>query len=787
MTNPFHSKIEALLKSMTLDEKVAQLSCVNFDDFFVDRNTGYLTGEIDEKRFARSLAQGIGQIARVGTNRQYGAARIAELSNLLQRYLIKETRLGIPAIIHEECLAGYWTRDAVTFPQAIGLASTWNPALVEKVGQVIGSQVRAAGGHMGLAPVLDVTRDQRWGRTEETYGEDPFLVAQIGMGYIRGVQGQDLAKGGVMATVKHIVGHGAPQGGRNWAESHLGPKELREVHLFPVEAAVRGSGVHAVMSAYHDIDGVPCSGSQELLTGILRDSWGFEGLVVSDYNSVRIMHEVHGVAANFQDAGVMALKAGLDQELADITCYGPVLAEAVRKGLVKEDLVDRSVRRVLHYKFALGLFDNAYVDPVQTAAVFDHASHYPLALQAARESLVLLKNTGILPLSDTIPSIAVIGPQANTYENMYGNYTTTCHFPQETPDKPTVGSVWAALQRLVGPGVKVRCVKGCELTEVGTKGTIHPDAARVQPDAKVTEQVRKSDDSFAEAVALASASDVAIVLVGEQSGWRPHSTSGEGFDRTELTLPGRQELLVQAVCDTGTPVIVVLINGHTVVSPALVDRCAAVIEAWLPGEAGGQAIAEVLFGRYNPGGKMPITVPKHVGQIPLYGSGKPSSALMQYVDMDNLPLFPFGHGLSYTTFTYDDLSVFPESVAVSGEVTIACRVTNTGKIAGDEVVQVYLRDEVASVTRPVKALAAFQRLTLKPGEAKRLTMRIPVEQCAMYNRELQQVVEPGVIRVFVGSSVKDIRLEGKFTIAGEQPVLILRTRYSPVISVEKHV
>ena len=783
MTNSYHTQVEALLARMTLDEKVAQLCCVNVDDFFVDRKTGFMTGIIDEERFSKAFANGIGQIARVGTNRQYSAVRIAELSNLIQRHLREKTRLGIPAIMHEECLAGYWTRDAVTFPQAIGLASTWDPALIEKVGHVIGSQMRAAGGHMGLAPVLDVTRDQRWGRTEETYGEDPFLIAQIGMGYIRGLQGTDLARGGIMATVKHAVGHGAPEGGRNWAETHVGPRELREVHLFPVEAAVRGAGVHAVMSAYHDIDGVPCSGSRELLTDTLRDRWGFAGLVVSDYNSVRIMHEIHGVTANFQDAGVMALKAGLDQELADITCYGPVLVDAVRKGLVEEALVDRSVRRVLKYKFALGLFDKATVDPARTTAVFDHAAHYPLALQTARESMVLLKNTGVLPLAKTLRRIAVIGPQANTYENMYGNYTTTCHFPQETPDKPTVGSVWDALRRMLGPDVDIRCAKGCELTEGETKGTIHPDAARVQLDAQAVEKARENDASITEAVALARASEVAIVLVGEQSGWRPHSTTGEGFDRSELTLPGRQEWLVQAVCATGTPVVAVLINGHTVASPALVASCAAVIEAWLPGEAGGQAIAEVLFGHANPGGKLPVTVPKHVGQVPLYGSGKPSSALMRYVDLDNQPLFPFGHGLSYTTFAYDDLTILPQSVEPTGEVTITCRVTNTGTVAGDEVVQVYLRDEVATVTRPVKALAAFQRLTLKPGEAKRLAIQLPVEQCALYDRQLQQVVEPGSIKVFVGSSIADIRLEGQFTISGEQAVPIVRTRYTPIITV----
>lgn len=780
--NHYQAKVEALLGRMTLDEKVAQLSCVNVDDFFVDRKTGFMTGEIDETRFVQAFANGIGQIARVGTNRQYSAVRIAELSNLIQRYLREKTRLGIPAIIHEECLAGYWTRDAVTFPQAIGLASTWDPALIEKVGRVIGSQVRAAGGHMGLAPVLDVTRDQRWGRTEETYGEDPFLIAQIGMAYIRGLQGPDPAHG-IMATVKHIVGHGAPQGGRNWAETHVGPRELREVHLFPVEAAVRGAGVGAVMSAYHDIDGVPCSGSRELLTEILRDTWGFEGLVVSDYNSVRILHEVHGVAANFQDAGVMALKAGLDQELADITCYGHVLADAVRKGLVEEALVDRSVRRVLEHKFALGLFDSAVVDPARTAAAFDHAPHRPLALQAARESMVLLKNTGLLPLTASTRRVAVIGPQANTYENMYGNYTTTCHFPPETPDRPTAGSVWDALRVVAGPDVEIRCAKGCELTEGETKGTIHPDAARVQGDAQADGKAREDEASIREAVELARASDVAIVLVGEQSGWRPYSTSGEGFDRAELTLPGRQEWLVQSVCATGTPVVAVLINGHTVASPALVERCVAVLEAWLPGEAGGQAIAEVLYGRFNPGGKLPITVPKHVGQVPLFGRGKPSSALMRYVDMDNLPLFPFGHGLSYTTFTYDDLTVTPQNVEPTGEVTIACRVRNSGQVAGDEVVQVYLRDEVATVTRPVKALAAFQRLTLQPGEAKRVTIGLPIEQCAFYDRNLQQVVEPGDIRVLVGSSITDIRLEGRFTIAGTQPVPTVRTRYAPTIAV----
>ncbi|MBO9341703.1 MAG: glycoside hydrolase family 3 C-terminal domain-containing protein [Roseiflexus sp.] len=762
---PIERRVDDLLGRMTVEEKVAQLGSLWIYEIADDCG-------LNRQWAQERMAHGLGQVTRLAGGSRLGPVETAHLANQIQRFLIEETRLGIPALIHDECCSGFLANGAVSFPQIIGLASTWMPELVEAMTRMIRQQMRVVGVHHGLAPVLDIARDPRWGRTEETFGEDPYLTTVMGIAYIRGLQGEDWGDG-VMATGKHFVGYSASEGGLNWAPAHITPRELREVYLAPFEAAVRAARLASIMPAYHEIDGEPCSSSRRLMTEILRNEWGFDGLVVSDYMAIDQLRACHRLARDKAHAARLALEAGMDLELPSVDAYGSALVEAIHTGDIPLEWVDRSVRRVLRLKFAFGLFERPYVDPDAVPAVFAAPSQRVLAREIARKSIVLLKNDGdLLPLSKTIATIAVIGPNADSTRNLLGDYSYPAHIEtlitlrqlgfSEHPLPESIRlvetdasmiSVVEAIRRAVSPETRVYYARGCDINS-------------------------NSTDGFDEAIAAARKADVAVVVVGDKSGLTPECTSGEFRDSAHLTLPGVQQDLVEAILATGTPVVLVLVTGRPYAIPHLVEASPAVIEAWLPGVEGAAALAEVLFGDVNPGGKLPITFPRHVGQVPLFYAHRPSGARSffygPYMDESNEPLFPFGFGLSYTRFAFEHLVVTPDKAPTDGEVQVSVEVINTGTRAGDEVVQVYTRTEGASVTRPVKELRGFQRVHLAPGERKRVTFMVPVELFAWYDAAMQRVVEPVAIQVMVGNSSAHLPLRATLTLTGDRRVIAQR-------------
>ncbi|HIE18304.1 TPA: beta-glucosidase [Candidatus Bathyarchaeota archaeon] len=731
------TKVKNLLKNMTLEEKVAQLGSIRGRSLLED-------GKFSRRKAEQLLKNGIGQITRVsgGARDVTDPKQAALIANEIQRFLKEETRLGIPAIIHEECLSGFMAYGATTFPQAIGLASTWTPNLIERVTATIRRQMRAVGVHQGLSPVLDVARDPRWGRNEETFGEDPYLVAVMGVAYVKGLQGSNLREG-IIATPKHFAAHGFSEGGRNRASVHVPPREFREVYLFPFEAAVKEANAWSIMNAYHDIDGVPCAASRRLLTEILRGEWGFRGYVVSDYSSIKMLYTFHHVAIDEEEAAVQALEAGIDVELPEIDCYGEPLLKAVREEKISMAVIDEAVSRILRAKFLLGLFENPYVNVKDASISFDTSEDRRLALEAARESLVLLKNNGVLPLKKDIKAIAVIGPNADNARNLHGDYSYTAHLRCDEPAVPTV-TILMSIKNKVSEETSIYYARGCGISDA-------------------------SKDGFKEALAAAEKSDVIVAVVGERSGLSNDDVSGEHRDRADLRLPGVQEELIEMLCETGKSVVVVLVNGRPLSLKRIVDKCSAILEAWLPGEEGGNAVADVLFGDYNPGGKLPVSFPQHVGQIPV-NYGRRHSSFGDYVFSSSKPLFPFGHGLSYTNFEYSSLSISPEKIGPAGRVEIAFDVKNIGDRKGDEVVQLYIQDEVSSVTRPAMELKGFKRVMLEPGEKKRITFRLSVDQLAFYDRHMRFVVEPGTFKVMIGGSSEDICLSGRFEVIGDAKV-----------------
>ncbi len=757
-------RVEALMSEMTVQEKAAQLWGI------------WAIALLDEqRRFVPErqhglLQHGVGQISRLGANALVPPQQVAVLANQVQRYLIDHTRLGIPAMIHEESCAGILMRGATTFPQSIGQAATWRPDLIERMTQVIREQLRAIGAHHALAPVLDVVRDARWGRVEETYGEDPFLISALGTAYVRGLQGEDL-RTGIAATAKHFAGYGAAEGGMNWAPSLIPSRELREIYLTPFKAAIQAGKIATVMNGYQEIDGIPCASSKELLVDILRGEYGFKGLIVSDYFAIAQLMEYHHVAADRSAAARMALEVGMDIELPTPDGYAEPLLQGLADGTIDIALVDACVRRVLTAKFEWGLFENPFVDEGRVPEIFSKPSSVELSRTIAQQSIVLLKNEGnLLPLARTIGTIAVIGPSAHSARLLQGDYHYPSHFehmfnPNVSPDAPTAAhddvvnweghfpptvTILDGIRQLVSPDTQVLYAHGCDILSTDTSG-------------------------FSEAVEAAQRADVAVVVVGDKSGLAPGCTSGESVDRAILDLPGIQQQLVEAIHATGTPTVVVLTNGRPLTLNWIAEHIPAVLVAWLPAEQGGAAIADVLFGEVNPGGKLPMSFPRHVGQLPLYYNHKPSGGRShwqgRYVEMDTDPLYPFGFGLSYTQFEYSDLHISHREAAATDIVQISLRVTNCGARAGDEVVQLYVCDPVASVTRPVQALKGFVRIMLRPGEHKTVTFDLDVRHLAFYDRDMRYQVEPGIVRIEIGSSSKDIRLRGEFTITGQSTVV----------------
>jgi beta-glucosidase len=631
---PTARRVEDLLARMTLEEKLAQLGSVWAFQLVK-------AGAFDAEAARERMPDGIGQITRLAGGTTLAPRDVAALANDVQRFLVEETRLGIPAIVHEESLHGIMGRNRVCYPQSIGLAATWRPELVREMADQIGRELRAGGAHQALAPVFDITRDPRWGRVEETFGEDPYLVAVMATAYTEGVQGEGRGRGpdGVIATGKHLVGHGVPEGGLNHAPAHIGARELRDVFLFPFEAGVRAGGLRSMMHAYDDLDGIPCVESRELLTEILRDEWGFEGCVVSDYGGIEELISSHAVVTDRGSAGVRALEAGIDVELPNVACYGEALAGEIRAGRIDSAVIDRSVRRVLHEKFELGLFENPYVD-IGHPTLLDStpATHRATARELAAQSIVLLENDGVLPITPSQGVVAVIGPNADSVRNLVGDYSYEAHI-ETLIDMLRGGS-------LLGLDVQT----GAELdgSAMATAGGAQAnrsilDAIRARVSAQGEIRYARGcgitdgdDDEIGEAVRAATEADVAILVVGERSGLTREAVSGEARDRLEIGLPGRQPELVAAVTATGTPVVLVVVSGRPLAIPAEAALASAVLYVWLPGHEGPEAVADVLIGDVNPGGKLPMTVPRHVGQIPVYYGHKPSGGrshwTLVYVD-----------------------------------------------------------------------------------------------------------------------------------------------------------
>ena len=718
----------SLLAMMTLEEKVAQMGMCDVRKLLQD---GQLTETVMQARFGQD---GIGCVQEARTPARTSALML----NTLQCYLRDHTRLGIPALVVGSCQHGHYAPDSTVFPQMIGLGSTWNPALVAKTAAVAAREARAHGVAQALDPDLDLGRDPRWGRTESTFGEDPWLVSRLGVAFIRAMQGEGplVDRRHVLCTAKHFAVHGAPMAGLNLAPTVAGPREIRSLWFPPFEAAVVEAGVHSIMPAYSEIDGIPASSNAWLLRTILRGEWGFKGYVFSDYDAICLLRKFHRTAGDAADAARQALGAGIDLEAPSVYAYGDALLGLVRRRVIPMDLVDQAARRVLRAKFIAGLFENPFTPASGADRGIHTSAKRKLAREIAGESIVLLKNEGnLLPLKRGVRRIAVIGPNAN--EAQLGDYC----MPKSTDVTPLAG-----LRHAAGKRIKIRYAKGCDLFGLSRKG-------------------------FAEALAVARASDVAIVVVGESSlhfggvGWGSENSpalGGEGSDSHDLALPGVQSDLVRAIHATGTPTVVVLMNGRPLAIPWIAETIPAIVEAWYPGEEGGHAIADILFGKVNPSGRLPVSFPRSAGHLPCASPRKPSEGGYyrkagspgkpgrDYVFDSPEPLWPFGHGLSYTTFEWTDLRISPASVSPADPVKVSIRVRNTGRRPGATVAQLFVRDVISSVTTPVKALRQFRKISLKPGQSRTLRFELGPADLRLLDAAMNWVVEPGRFEVMIG-------------------------------------
>lgn len=741
------ARVDDLLARMTLDEKLVEITSV-WDD---KKKIFDAKGQFDAAKMAAAYPHGIGHFARPSDATGPTSPRVVpwrttrdtvKLVNQLQRYQIERTRLGIPMIFHEEGLHGFAALGATSFPQAIALASTFDRDLIRDINAVTAREIRARGVSIGLTPVVDVARDPRWGRIEETFGEDPYLAGEMGVAAVEGLQGLNrtriLAPGKVFATLKHLTGHGQPESGTNTGPAPIAERTLREVFFPPFEAVIRRTGVSAVMPSYNEIDGVPSHANRWLLGDVLRGEWGFDGAIISDYYAISDMQDIHKIAGSREEAARLALAAGVDADLPTGGSYMTLLA-AVREGRVPMATIDRAVRRMLTLKFNAGLFENPYVDADKAVAITNNAEARALALKAAQRSITLLKNDGMLPLAlpsggASKPTIAVIGPNA-AVARLGGYYGIP----------PVTVSILDGIKAKVGARANIVFAQGVKITE---------------NDDWWADEVKLSDPAenralIAKAVEAARGSDQIILAIGDTE-----QTSREGWaknhlgDRSSLDLVGEQQALFDALKALGKPVTVVLINGRPASTVKIAEEANALIEGWYLGEQGGNAVADVLFGDVNPGGKLPVTIPRNVGQLPSYYNVKPS-ARRGYLFDTTEPLFPFGYGLSYTTFDIGAPTLSATRIAPSGSVTVSVPVRNTGTRTGDETVQIYVRDVLSSVTRPIKELKAFQRVTLKPGEARTINFTLTPETFQMWNDKMQRVVEPGDFEIMAGpDSVK---------------------------------
>ena len=721
---PAEQRAADLVKRMTLEEKVDQLAG--------GHRRSHAAADPEEKQ----IFQDLGKLYR--EDAQVSPHDAAELRNRAQHYLMEKTRLGIPAIFQGEALHGFMAYGSTSFPQVLGLASTWDPGLVQQAFSAAADEMASSGVNQAFTPVLDLGRDPRWGRTEETYGEDPYLVSRMGVAAINGLQGTNwkIDRHHVMATMKHFAAHGQPESGTNTAPVNISERELRETFLVPFKAGVKEAHVGSVMASYNEIDGIPSHVNPWLLDKVLRQEWGFRGYVTSDGNGLQMLVETHHVAADFAEAARKALAAGVDYDLSDGSVYA-TLVDQVREGIVPEAELDQAVQRVLEAKFRLGLFEDPYVDPNYAQKITNSPEHQQLALKVAQEAIVLLKNDkNLLPLDlQKLKTIAVIGP--NAADVHLGGYS-------RDPGPGNQISILDGIRKRVPPSVKVLYSEGCKIT-TGKQGWAGWYENKVeQPDPKAdAEEIRA-------AVEVAHKSNVAIVVVGENESTNREAWSEQHLgDRDSLDLLGSQEALIKAIVETGTPTVVFLINGRPLSINYEKEHVPAILEGWYLGEQGGTAAANVLFGDVNPGGKLPISFPKSVGQLPDYYDHKPSRN-RSYLFDGREPIYPFGFGLSYTQFHFDNVRVEPTTIKAGGEAKVSVDITNIGSRAGDEVAQLYIHQRVASRTRPVKQLRGFRRVSLQPGQKTTVEFTVKPEDLSLIDFNMNQVVEPGTFDLMVG-------------------------------------
>lgn len=748
---PVPDRVEHLLKAMTLNEKIGQLlQPFGWKTYTKENGEAVLSEAFKEQ--VRS--GGIGSLYGVlradpwtevtlenGLSPEEGAKAVNEI----QRYVIENSRLGIPVLFGEECSHGHMAIGATVFPVPLSVGSTWNVDLYRQMCRAIALETRSQGGAATYSPVLDVVRDPRWGRTEECFAEDPYLIGELAAAAVEGLQGERLdAEDSVIATLKHFVAYGSSEGGRNAGPVHMGMRELHESDLLPFRKGVE-AGALSVMTAYNEIDGIPCTSNAYLLKELLRGEWGFDGFVITDCGAINMLASGHDVAGDGEQAAVLALKAGVDMEMSG-EMFGKYLESAVEHQLLEVSVLDNAVRRVLSIKFKLGLFEKPYVDPAKAAEVIGCAEHARLARQIAQEGIVLLKNADqTLPLKKDTSKIAVIGPNANHMYNQLGDYTS----PQQ---RSRIVTLLDGVRNKLGSGTEEQ--------------VLHAPGCRIRGDSR---------EGFEQALACAEQADIVIMAIGGSSArdfgegsidlrtgasvvtghvWSDMEC-GEGIDRAGLELLGVQLELVQEIYKLGKPVIVVYINGRPIVEPWIDEHAHAIVEAWYPGQEGGNAIADILFGDVNPSGRLTISVPKHVGQLPVYYNGKRSRG-KRYLEMDNKPQYPFGYGLTYTEFRYDRLQVSPQQIGPDEEAYVQIEVTNAGNAAGAEVVQLYVKDKISSVTRPNKELKGFRKVHLEAGETKTVSFTISREHLQLIDQSCEPVVEDGEFIIMVGKNAEDV-------------------------------
>lgn len=748
---PIEYRVKDLIGRMTVEEKVAQLCCPLGWEMYT--KTGKNTVEVSALYKEKMKDAPVGSFWAVlradpwtqktletGLNPELAAKAL----NALQKYAVEETRLGIPVLFAEECPHGHMAIGATVFPTALSAASTWDESLMQQMGEAIALEARLQGANIGYGPVLDVAREPRWSRMEETFGEDPVLTSVMGVALMKGMQG-DVQNDGkhLYSTLKHFAAYGVPESGHNGSRANSGMRQLFSEYLPPFKKAVE-AGAGTIMTSYNSIDGVPCTSNKFLLTEVLRNQWGFKGFVYSDLISIEGIVGMRAAKDN-KEAAAKALRAGLDMDLGG-DAFGRNLKQAYEEGLITMDDLDRAVSNVLRLKFQMGLFENPYVSPEQAGKQIRSREHKELARRVAREGVVLLKNDGVLPLDKHLKRIAVIGPNADMMYNQLGDYTA----PQ---DRKEIVTVLDGVRAAVSKTTQVVYVKGCAVRDTTESDIPAAVAAAQRADAVILvvggSSARDFKTKYISTGAATVSEDIKVL---------PDMDCGEGFDRSSLRLLGDQEKLINAVAATGKLLVVIYIAGRAMNMNLAADKARALLAAWYPGEQGGAGIADILFGDYNPAGRLPVSIPRSEGQLPVFYS---QGTQRDYVEEKGTPLYAFGYGLSYTKFVYSALEM-RKGTDVETLQTVSCTVTNTGDRDGEEVVQLYICDEVASVSQPPILLKAFQRIFLKKGESRKVTFLLKKDDLAIYDDEMNYVVEPGDFKVMVGAASDDIRLKGKF-------------------------